>query len=431
MMGQPKQRNGKLFYVGLSPEERVPADHPLRAIDAAIDFGFVRGEVSHLYGDNGHVSLDPAVALRMMLLVYLDGVRSEREFMRQLPMRLDWLWFCRLDLDSTIPDHSVLSKARQRWGEELFGKVFARVLEACDRAGLVGGRTAHADSTLLKASADREGRISRTLWEQMEKGLPPDQPASGPTPAREAGDDDPPGLTITPTRPVSPARSERATLNTMLVSPTDPDAATHTRQGVGTILGYRDHRLTDDSRGIILATHVTPADGDDGAQLPVLLDQMAERLARQPREVTGDSQYGTLSNYEYCERRGIKPYLKKRRGKGTPRVSWLRLLRPGCTPWNAIRLMGRRRTVAEGSFAEAHTRMDHWRCRWRRRWRVQIQAYLVATAQNIKKLAGSRRKATAGAAAAVRVLGNDLLELLTKTTRREITLVTDPRMTLV
>jgi len=395
MMGGPSERSEKLFYVGLSLEDRVPRDHRLRAIDGALDFGFVRAEVAHLYGDNGHVSLDPAMALRMMLLVYLEGVRSEREFMRQLPMRLDWLWFCRLDLDSAIPDHSVLSKARRRWGEELFGKVFARVLEACDRAGLVGGKTVHADSTLLKASADREGRISRKLWEQMENGLRPDEPEA----KADLDQDDTPGPTLPGCGAASPARSDRAKLNRMLVSPVDPDAATHTRQGVGTMLGYRDHRLTDDERGIIIATHVTPADGDDGAQLPVLLERMADELGRRPGEVTGDSQYGTRSNYDYCERRGIRPYLKKRRGKDTPRVSWLRLLRRGCNPGRAIRLMGRRRCVGEGSFAEAHSRMDHWRCRWRKRWRVQIQAYLVAIVQNIKKLARSRRQAAGGTAA--------------------------------
>jgi transposase len=244
------RREGKLFYAGLSLEDRVPGDHLLRRIDAAIDFSFVRSRVASLYGYNGHVSLDPAMVLRMMLLVYLDGVRSEREFMRQLPMRLDWLWFCRLDLDSEIPDHSVLSKARRRWGEAVFQEVFGRVLEACSRASLVGGETVHADSTLLKANADRDGRICRQLWEQLEHGLPSDE---APAPEQGSRDDNPPGLQLNPARTEPPPRSERATLNNRLLSPVDPDAATHKRQGVGTILGYRDHRLTDDRCGIILA----------------------------------------------------------------------------------------------------------------------------------------------------------------------------------
>src|SRR5207248_3164600 len=108
-----------------------------------------------------------------------------------------------------------------------------------------------------------EGRVSRKLWEQLESGLDDEAPANDEPP------DGPRGLALAgeePTqRPVaSPARSERATLNHRLVSPTDPDAATHTRRGVGTVLGYRDHRLTDDRCGIIVATHITPADGTTG-----------------------------------------------------------------------------------------------------------------------------------------------------------------------
>lgn len=396
MMGKGQRRDEKLFYVGVSLEERVPADHLLRQIDRAIDFAFVRGEVAHLYGVNGHESLDPALVLRMMLLVFLENVRSEREFARQLPLRLDWLWFCRLELDSNIPDHSVLSKARRRWGEELFRKVFDHVLDACGRAGLIEGKTVHADSTLLKANADREGRVSRKLWEQLEQGL--ENNDTPPEPERR-DDDTPPGPAPDAPAPVAPGRSKRAKLNNRLVSPVDPDAATHMRHGMGTMLGYRDHRLTDDACGIILATHVTPADADDGAQLPLLLEQMAERVGRWPREATGDGMYGTLRNYAYCEERGIKPYLKKRRTRHTPRVWWVRLLPACCSPWRALRTQARRRIIAEGSFAEAHTRMNHRRCRWRGRWRVQVQAYLVAAVQNLKKLIQATRREMRGSAA--------------------------------
>lgn len=398
MMGKAEGREGKLFYTGFVLEDRVPEDHVLRRVARAVDFGFVRREVEHLYGGNGHVSLDPAMVLRMMLLVCLEGVRSEREFMRLLPMRLDWLWFLGLDLDSPMPDHSVLSKARRRWGEVLFKKVFDHVLKACECAGLIGGQTVHADSTLLKASANREGRVSRKLWEQLEKGLCTDETATIPSQKQQDKDDEdqegPSGLSLAASaaQQQPPARSERASLNNLLVSPVDPDAATHTRRGVGTHLGYRDHRLTDDRCGIILVTHVTPADGDDGAQLPILLRQMESRLSRTPLEIAGDSQYGTLSNYAYCIACGIRAYLKKRRGKCTPRVSWLRLLPAGCTQRRAREIMRRRRIVAEGSFAQAHTRMDHWRCRWRGRAKVQMQAYLVAAAQNIKKLIKGVRK---------------------------------------
>lgn len=371
MMGKPVTRESRLFYAGFSLEDRVPGDHPLRSVDAAVDFAFVRREVASLYGYNGHESVDPTLLLKCMFLLYFEDVRSERELMRVLPMRLDWLWFCGLDLDSDIPDHSVLSKARKRWGVELFEKMFALVLEQCVRAGLVGGHTAHADSTLLKANAAKDGRMPRKLWEQLERGLAEeDEAAENPTNKDDSG--------------------PRGTLNRRLVSPTDPDAATHTRAAVGTILGYRDHRLIDDRRGVILATHLTPADGDDGAQLPILLEQMGDRLGQLPAEVVGDGQYGTKRNYAICKRLGIKGYLKKRRGKDSPRVSWLSLLPSDCSRHRALVLMGRRKSCAEGSFAEAHERHRHRRCRWRRRWRVQIGCFLVATVQNIKKLLKSR-----------------------------------------
>ena len=91
------------------------------------------------------------LVLKMMFLMFFDNVISERDFMRQLPMRLDWMWFLGFDLDTPTPNHSILSKARQRWGEPLFAEFFDRVLSLCVDANLAGGETVHADSTLLRA----------------------------------------------------------------------------------------------------------------------------------------------------------------------------------------------------------------------------------------------------------------------------------------
>src|SRR5688572_15070597 len=171
MMGRRKSREPKLFYAGesLDLEARVPAGHPLRRVLAAVDFSFVRPLVAPLYGYNGNESVDPEVALKLMFLSFYEDVRSERELMATLPLRLDWLWFCGMDLDEPAPDHSVLSKARRRWGLGTFEKVFRHVLERCVEAGLVGGHTAHADSTLLNANAALDSRVSRKLWEQWER----------------------------------------------------------------------------------------------------------------------------------------------------------------------------------------------------------------------------------------------------------------------
>jgi transposase len=426
MMGKPQRREARLFHIGFDLDERIGADHPLRRIDQAVDFSFVRPIVAGLYGYNGQESLDPTLVLKLMFLCFYENVRSERELMRKLPCRLDWLWFCGMDLDDAAPDHSVLSKARRRWGEETFEHLFAHVLDLCRQAKLLDGSTVHADSTLLKADASLEGRVSRVLWEQLEQAadptVPPRQMAVDPSGSDDSdgqgrGDDDAPvqeasssakapaaddaldgasslktaGSTTTPTPPSLPPAGSFAArrpkkLNEWLVSPVDPDAATTTRKKGGTTLGYRDHRLVDDKHGLILSTVATPADTDDGSMLSELLVRQEQYTRTTPREVVGDSMYGTKENYEQLGRRKIKAYLKKRRGKDSPRVSWVKLLPQGCTPGRARRLLARRKAVAEGSFAEAHVRMNHRRCRWRRQWRVQIQCYLMATLQNVKKL---------------------------------------------
>ena len=394
MMGKRQTREAKLFYTDVNIEERMPANHPLRQIACAVDFSFIRRQVAPLYGVNGHQSLDPILILKLSFLYFYENIRSERELMRQLPLRIDWLWFCELDLDSEIPNHSVLSKARKLWGQAAFTKFFDHVLERCQDAGLVAGQTLHADSTLLKANASLEGRVSRKLWEQLEASSAPEDsppsPSSPPTPCASAAATSSSSsaaasaatTTITTTTTTT---AKRVKLNDRLVSPVDPDAATSTRKKGGTTLGYRDHRLVDDQHGVIVATIATAADVDDGCMLSVLLDEASERCV-DPHEVVGDSMYGTIENYQQLHARGIKAYLKKRRGKDSPKVSWLKQLPAECREDRALYLLGRRKSRAEGSFAEAHVRMDHYYCRWRRRSRVQIQCDMVCSVQNVKKL---------------------------------------------
>ena len=115
MMGYQPGSQPKLFYHQINLEQRVPRDHLLRKIQEKIDFDFIYAEVKDTYGDNGNVSIPPPVILKMILLLILYNVRSERELMETIPMRLDWLWFLGYDLDSEVADHSVLSKARARW----------------------------------------------------------------------------------------------------------------------------------------------------------------------------------------------------------------------------------------------------------------------------------------------------------------------------
>ena len=145
MLGKPNQLQPKLFYNSFSLEQRIHKDHPLRKIKELIDFSFIRSEVKDLYGYNGNESIDPTVILKLMFLLFYENVKSERALANQLPVRLDWLWFCDYDIDDKTPNHSVVSRARQRWGVDVFAKFFQNILQQCIDAGLVDGEIIHID----------------------------------------------------------------------------------------------------------------------------------------------------------------------------------------------------------------------------------------------------------------------------------------------
>src|ERR1700745_688533 len=178
MMGE-RDPQEQLWSYQVNLDKRVRSDHPLRRINQALDLDFVRPEVAKFYGAKGNVSEDPVVIVKMMLLLFLDDVRSERELMRIILERLDYMWFLGYGLDDIIPNHSVLSKARKRWGKEVFVALFSRIVDQCVRAGLVAGTKIHADSTLVDANASLNSvreldaatldQIRRACREQTEK----------------------------------------------------------------------------------------------------------------------------------------------------------------------------------------------------------------------------------------------------------------------
>ena len=170
MMGCEGDFQPKLFYHQVNLDQRVPRDHLLRRIEQQIDFDFIYKEVKDTYGDNGNVSIPPPVILKMMLLLVLYNVRSERELMETIPMRLDWLWFLGYDIDNEVPDHSVLSKARARWGVEAFRRFFERIVWQCVEAGLVDGSKIFVDSSLVDADASNNSVIdTRSLKVQLQE----------------------------------------------------------------------------------------------------------------------------------------------------------------------------------------------------------------------------------------------------------------------
>lgn len=167
MMGE-RDPPAPLWNYRVNLDKRVRSDHPLRRINGVLELGFVRQAIAHTYGRRGNKSVPPEVIMRMMLLLFLEDIKSERELMRIIPERLDYLWFLGYGLDDEIPDHSVLSKARKRWGQEVFISLFSRVVHQCVEAGLVEGSKIHVDSSLVDADASLRSvkALSRLLIQQ-------------------------------------------------------------------------------------------------------------------------------------------------------------------------------------------------------------------------------------------------------------------------
>src|SRR5471030_88085 len=216
---------------------RIPEDHLLRRLNHCLDLEFVRMEVSGKYGRKGQVSVDPVVIMKMMLLLFLDDVRSERELMRIIPLRLDYLYFLGYGLEDTIPNHSVLSKARQRWGKEVFERLFARTVEQCWKAGLISGDKVHVDSSLIRADASLNCVVvvERTVAKLTEA-------AEGAAERKDPKDEPPEG---------------GGAVNERHMVMTDPDSTLVRHRTGKSVPSYKNHRVLDDKTGVITAMETT------------------------------------------------------------------------------------------------------------------------------------------------------------------------------
>lgn len=326
MMGRDSGRQEKLFITNFTLESRVRKGHVLRKVAATIDFDFIYDEVKDTYGENGNVSVPPAVILKMLLLLVMYNVRSERELMATIPERLDWLWFLGYDLESEVPHHSVLSKARARWGVTAFKHFFERIVWQCVEAGLVDGKKLFVDASLIDADASNDSVVdTKSLKERLKKGYKHLEKRLD-----EIQDKKP-----------TPADSR-------YISGTDPDASVIRRGPGKSKLRYKTHRGVDPANEVITATEVTPGAVDDAHMLQELLKKHEENTRQEVETLVADSKYGTMDNYLDCHDRDIKT----------------------------------RQHLSERSFAQS-TRYGYKRARWRGLWRMQIQDYLIAAVQNI------------------------------------------------
>src|SRR6202142_3027456 len=157
MMGRQSDDQGHLFY-GFCLAEGVPDDHPVRKIAAVLDLSWVCGELAPYYPTLGRPSIDPVLMMRMLIVGYVFGLRSERLLCREVQVNFAYRWFCKLGIEHKIPDHSAFSRARnERFRDSgIFRQVFERVVEACIAADLVGGEGFAVDASLIPADDNKQ-----------------------------------------------------------------------------------------------------------------------------------------------------------------------------------------------------------------------------------------------------------------------------------
>lgn len=157
MMGERTVMQAALFYE-FNLERHVPADHLIRSIDRFVDLSHIREHLRPFYSEMGRPSIDPELMIRMLLVGYCFGIRSERRLCEEVHLNLAYRWFCRLGLDGDVPDHSTFSKNRHgRFRDsDLLRERFELTVQRCIDEGLVGGDGFAADASLIKADANKQ-----------------------------------------------------------------------------------------------------------------------------------------------------------------------------------------------------------------------------------------------------------------------------------
>lgn len=296
MMGRLDDRQQPLFY-DFCLEDHVPQDHLLRQIAKVLDLSEVRQKLAPYYSDIGRPSLDPELMIRMLLIGYLYGIRSERRLVEEVHLNLAYRWFCGLGLTGEVPERSSFSKTRHgRFREsDAFRMVFESVLQACLRAGLVGGETFATDASVIEADA----RIAR----HTEGKEPPD-------------DWDDPGKITRPVREYLDQLDKAAGLGgeapqpPKVLSLTDPCAALTSKGKSKIAFAYGDNYLIDTKAAIIVDVEASPARWTaEVAATRTMIERTKERFDLQPEKLAADTAYGSGGNLAWLMERGIEPHI--------------------------------------------------------------------------------------------------------------------------
>ena len=303
MMGE--QRVQEALFYEFSLEQHVPTDHLLRSVDRFVDLSGIREHLRPFYSEVGRPSIDPELMIRMLIVGYCLGIRSERRLCEEVHLNLAYRWFCRLGLDAAVPDHSTFSKNRHgRFRDSnLLRELFEATVARCMSEGLVGGEAFAVDASMIKANANRQRSVPGS------EGLPAEAANHAVREYLAVLDD----AAFGGATPVTPK----------FISLADPASRWTGANGGLAFFAYCTNYLIDLKHAVIMDVEATTAvrQAEVTAQR-VMIDRTQSRFGLWPERLAADAAYGSAENLAWLvHERGIEPHIpvfdKSQRTDGT------------------------------------------------------------------------------------------------------------------
>jgi len=294
MMGRQTVDQSQLFYL-FNLEEYIPADHLLRRLNPIVTRVLIdlREKLAPFYSDIGRPSIDPELMIRMLIVGYCYGIRFDRKLCEEVKLHLAYRWFCRLQLDDKVPDHSTFSVNRHgRFrSSDIFRQVFEAVVRACMEAGLVKGEGFAVDASVIEAAASRyHGKAPDEIdWSA------PERQTRAVAEFLTALDDEATDADRQPPK---------------VISPVDPCSAWTAKANKRVQFGYGLNYLIDIEYAVIVDVEATPARTyDEVASAKTMITRTEERLGLKPERLAADTAYGTGKFLGWVIETGIKPHI--------------------------------------------------------------------------------------------------------------------------
>ena len=292
MMGERTVMEEPLFY-SFSVERHVPADHLLRSIDRFVDLSAIREQLRPYYSEMGRPSIDPELMIRMLIVGYCMGIRSERRLCEEVHLNLAYRWFCRLGLDGDVPDHSTFSKTRHgRFRDsDLLRQLFEATVRRCIAERLVGGDGFAVDASLIRAEANRQ------RFHSGEEGLPSDLSSRAVDEYLATLDD----AAFGGATPVVPSR----------LPPSDPASRYTSAHGGKAEFCYATNYLIDVENAVIVDVEASTAVRQaEVTAAKRMIDRVQNDLGIWPRKLIADTGYGSAEMLAWLvHERDIEPHI--------------------------------------------------------------------------------------------------------------------------